>query len=120
MKVLLVEDDRAIREVVAEFLELSGCEVETAADGAEGMAAALANTPDVILLDLGMPVVDGFAFRRSQLAGELASVPTVVITASYTDDAELAALRAPVLRKPLDFDELLAAVTEAAAKAGAA
>lgn len=115
-RILIVEDDPGIRNVLAEFLRLYGYEVRSAPDGTTGLAELAERGADVVLLDLMMPVVDGWAFRRDQLANPaLARVPTVVITASYAEDADLAPLAVErVLRKPLDFDVLLQAIADAA------
>jgi CheY-like chemotaxis protein len=81
-RVLVVDDDADIRELVTFKLQQTGYTVEAAPDGQLGLDAALANTPDLILLDLMMPEMDGFEFiaelRRRE---EWRSIPVVVITA---------------------------------------
>lgn len=82
LDVLLVEDDRDIREVVAQLLEHSKCRVRTAANGKEALALIDDGFyPDVILLDLYMPVMNGWSFRAEQLqhAG-LAAIPVILVS----------------------------------------
>jgi urea transport system substrate-binding protein len=62
--VLVVDDDPDIRETVTDCLEDEGYRVTAAADGAQGLAAAAREPPDVILLDMKMPVLDGWEFAR--------------------------------------------------------
>ena len=58
-RVLIVDDEADIREAMADYLEQNGYRVSQAADGAEGLELAIKDKPDVILLDLMMPVMDG-------------------------------------------------------------
>jgi CheY-like chemotaxis protein len=109
--VLIVEDDEDLREMMAQLLTLEGFEAATVANGREALDYLhSARTPDVILLDLMMPVMDGWEFRRRQQADPtLAPVPVIVLSA--LDQARAAAVDAAAfLRKPLDFDRLLALV----------
>lgn len=106
-KVLIVDDDEAIREVVATCLELvGGFDVRTAASGAEGFDVALAELPDAILLDVMMPGMDGPAlFRKLQAEPRTAAIPVVLLTAKAqaADREALGALGvAAVLTKPFD------------------
>lgn len=78
-KVLLVEDDEAIREVTAIALERYGYEVATAPDGLAGEVAFRTEAPDVVLLDVMMPFVDGFALCRKLRA--ISDVPIIMLTA---------------------------------------
>src|SRR3954470_12387725 len=83
-RVLVVDDDPDIRESVRLVLEDEGYEVEEAADGAAALALLRAATtrPDVILLDLMMPVMNGWQFRAAQLADDdLADIPVIVLSA---------------------------------------
>lgn len=63
-RVLVVDDNRDAAQSVASFLELSGHEVRTAADGGEALAAAELFQPDVLVLDIGLPVLDGYEVAR--------------------------------------------------------
>lgn len=78
-RVLVIEDDPHIGEVVARYLERDGIEVEVVRDGADGLARALEWLPDLVLLDLMLPRMDGFeVFRRLRA---VAPIPVIMLTA---------------------------------------
>jgi len=80
--VLVIDDEPDIREVLSERLKDQDCSVVTACNGQEGLAAIEVNKPDVILLDVMMPVMDGFEFFKLLKKNEkYASIPIIVITA---------------------------------------
>ncbi|MEO9211395.1 MAG: response regulator, partial [Ginsengibacter sp.] len=62
IKILLVEDNNEIRENTAEILELASYQVTTAINGKDGYEKALEETPDIIICDIMMPVLDGYGF----------------------------------------------------------
>jgi CheY-like chemotaxis protein len=106
--VLVVDDEADVREVIADFLELLGCDVHTAANGREALDNLARARPNLILLDYMMPVMDGrtfgMALRRQR---PYAEVPIVLMTAfPQADDVgqEIGAMAC--LRKPFDMDEL--------------
>jgi CheY-like chemotaxis protein len=106
--VLIVEDDDDLREMMAQLLALEGFGSETAANGREALEyLSKGDFPEVILLDLMMPVMDGWEFRRRQQNDPLlAAVPVVVLSA--LDTTRASDLRGTAfLGKPLDFDRLL-------------
>ena len=110
-RVLVVDDDEAIRAVIDEALSDEGYCVLTARDGADALRAVTATPPDLILLDMRMPVMDGWAFARAyrELPGPHA--PIVVVTAA--EDAALRATQVEAegyLAKPFEIGALLAAV----------
>jgi CheY-like chemotaxis protein len=109
--VLLVEDDEDIRNSVAEILTDEGFQVIGAADGDDALRKLRAATelPRLILLDLMMPVMDGWAFRAAQLADErLAKIPVVILSAATDVRRHAAQLRVDeYLVKPLDVPLLL-------------
>jgi CheY-like chemotaxis protein len=111
--VLIVEDDPDTREMLGKFLELEGFQVETAANGQQALEKLDGGmTPGVIVLDLMMPVMDGWEFRRRQLQdGRLASIPTIVVSAAGRDRMSQVTADA-YLAKPIDMDELLSRVSE--------
>lgn len=113
--ILLVEDDAALREVLAEALELEAFRVECSAHGADALGKLRAGLrPDVILLDLMMPVMDGWEFRDAQLAdGELAGIPVVVVTAAGTLSRPIDARE--IVHKPFRIEDLVGAVERAGA-----
>jgi len=111
--VLVVDDDAAIRLLIADALEFEGYDVVTATDGADALAKLLARHPDAIVLDLMMPVMDGRAFlaasREAEKSGS--STPVVVLSASHDLPAIAPQLGARAcLCKPFDLDVLLAVV----------
>jgi CheY-like chemotaxis protein len=112
--ILVVEDDAATREVVRDVLDGEGYCVVTAANGYEALAElrARSSRPSVILLDLKMPIMDGWAFRGEQLKDRsLRAIPVVVLSADAAARAKAVWLRAAgYLRKPLRLDDLLRTV----------
>ena len=111
-RVLVVDDDRAIRGFVAEVLIDEGYEVKTAGNGSEALAVSRAWHPDLIVLDLMMPVMDGWVFRaRQRQVDTLADVPVVVTSAATNLRTHREVLEpCVVLPKPFELDELLGAV----------
>ena len=110
--VLVVDDDAASREGLITILRVEGYPATGAADGEEALEVARAVNPCLILLDLMMPVIDGFQFRAAQLQNpELANTPVVLISA-LDDEAQIARRIGPMneLPKPIDVDALLAVV----------
>jgi two-component system response regulator MprA len=109
---LIAEDDKAVRESLARVLTFEGYEVQTAVDGAQALAAALELPPDLILLDVLMPVLDGLtACRRLRQAGD--RTPVLMLTARHEVTDKVAGLDAGAddyLVKPFSLDELLARV----------
>lgn len=108
--VLVVDDDRDVRESIADALRDEGFEVETASNGREALSALRAGTsPGLILLDLSMPVMSGTEFRRVQLDDPaLAHIPTAVISAAGSLQAMIRGLGVEhVLPKPFSLDDLL-------------
>ena len=111
--ILIVDDDRDIRETLCELLEDRGFAVVTAATGADALRLLRAGEvrPSLILLDLMMPVVDGYGFLAAQRADPLlAGLPVAVITAGHGVDQERIGPGVLVLRKPMHLRELLAIV----------
>jgi two-component system response regulator MprA len=109
-RVLVVDDDPSIREVLISALEDEGYEVRAAPDGAVALELLESWRPDVILLDLMMPNVDGWTFRTRQLAAGMADqVPVIVLSAGYNlQRPSVEGLRATaVMAKPFDLDALL-------------
>ena len=110
--VLVVDDYEDAREIFSTFLQFAGYEVLTAADGLDALNVARRRRPDLILLDLKMPRMDGEAFRREQLAdAALSAIPVIVLSAS-SDGEEIAQRIAAIdyLSKPIDSGMLLATV----------
>ena len=112
--VLLIEDDEASQYVYGTLLRRNGFVVRSARIGQEGLAAARADPPDVVLLDLGLPGLDGFEVLRELKTGAATRhVPVVVITVHvYEHDRERATAAGcdAFLAKPLLPSDVLAAV----------
>lgn len=108
--ILVVDDDPSIRATVAEFLDLEGFTVATAVNGAEALALIGSALPSLLLLDMRMPVVDGWGLARSMRERGYA-VPIIVMTASHSTAQWAAEVNAAgYIAKPFDLDNLLAEV----------
>ena len=108
--VLVVDDDAAIRELVVEVLTREGYPVVSARDGRAALEEVARRAPDVILLDMRMPRLDGWGFARA-LSDRGIQIPLIVMTAAQNSTkwaAEVGADRC--LAKPFDLSDLVAAV----------
>jgi two-component system cell cycle response regulator DivK len=81
-KILLVEDNEMNRDMLTRRLQRRGYEVVIAVDGAQGLAMAHSESPALILMDISLPVLDGWeATRRLKMAPETKSIPVIALTA---------------------------------------
>jgi CheY-like chemotaxis protein len=112
LRVLVVDDEEAIRTAVAEALEFEGYAVESATNGAEALALVRQAPPAAIVLDLMMPVMDGWEFLKHCRAEALCDgTPVLVISAYRNLPQEAAGLGVKgCIAKPFDLDVLLGAV----------
>jgi CheY-like chemotaxis protein len=121
--ILVVEDDHDTREMIEQFLAMEGFAVRTASNGEAAMTSLLRDgRPSVILLDLMMPVMNGWQFREAQRRQpQLADIPVVVVSAAGPP-SRLPPIQADAwLSKPLDLDRLLETIgTLSAARGGQA
>jgi CheY-like chemotaxis protein len=112
MKILLVEDNEMNRDMLARRLQRRGFEVVVAVDGLQGLALAGAEAPDVILMDMSLPELDGWeATRRLKGAPATRSIPVIALTAhamSGDRDRALAAGCDDYETKPIDLARLIA------------
>src|SRR5450432_4374322 len=113
--VLVVDDDVGVRDFLGEFLGLLGYKVETAGDGLEALEhlADPSLQPCVIVLDLMMPVMSGWEFRREQARdARLANIPVVLVSGVVSDlgqEADGVQVK-DFVKKPFDLNALAAAV----------
>lgn len=108
-KILVVEDDTSIRELLVELLESEGYVVGAAVNGLEGLKYLQQETPDLILIDLMMPVMDGYSFRTEQLKNATWSkIPTVVMSAEANAKEKMKHFNVTAfLSKPVELDTIL-------------
>ena len=109
--VLVIDDDDDLVDMLRFFLERGGYRVMTAMNGQEGLAAVAASMPDLILLDMKMPVMDGWTFAKELHRLYEKGAPIVVLTAA--EDPRQRALEAGAVgwvAKPFEAEELLRAV----------
>ncbi|MFC3492590.1 response regulator [Glycomyces rhizosphaerae] len=120
-RVLVVDDDPALADVVARYLRREGFEVDYAADGATGLERALSTLPDLVVLDLMMPGMDGFEVcRRLRQATD---IPVVMLTARGEENDRIAGLDLGAddyVTKPFSPGELAARVRAVLRRATAA
>ena len=108
-RVLVAEDETDLRKMMKILLELHGFDVIEAADGYEAVEKAVDESPDLILMDMAMPVMGGIDSTRTiRLHEELDDVPIVGMTAygDFYDERARNAGCTDVLHKPLDFGQL--------------
>jgi two-component system, OmpR family, response regulator MprA len=110
MRVLVVDDDRAVRDALRRVLTLDGYDVQSADGGAEAIEAVAQSVPDAVVLDIGMPGIDGIEVcERVRLLGN--RVPILMLTARVEISDRVAGLDAGAddyLIKPFDVNELKA------------
>lgn len=115
--VLVAEDSRVVRAILRAPLRAHGYRVLEASDGEQALACCLRDRPDVVLLDVEMPILDGHqVLARIKQQPELADVPVVFLTARATTEDVVQGLRLGAhdyLRKPFEASELLARVSAA-------
>lgn len=108
--VLIVDDEPDLRQLLTDVLESEGCQVVRAANGAEALEKITQQRPDLIVLDLMMPVLDGWSFMNSYVAVAGTQIPIISLSAVLSDAAMERLERLGVrccLAKPFDLTELL-------------
>jgi CheY-like chemotaxis protein len=109
--VLIVDDEQDIRDFLALALENQGYRVTTADNGAVALSHVARDPADVVLLDMRMPVMDGWAFAEAYRQTPGPHAPIVVLTAAENAGLRAAQIKAEdYLAKPFDLDELLRVV----------
>jgi CheY-like chemotaxis protein len=112
-RILVVEDDTSIRELLVELLESEGYSVVSAVNGLEGLKVLQSEShPDLILIDLMMPVMDGYSFRTEQLKNVIWSkIPTVVMSAEANAKEKMKNFNITAfLSKPVELETILKTV----------
>lgn len=121
-KILLVEDNEMNRDMLSRRLVRSGYEVLIAEDGARGVAVATSDMPDLILMDMSLPVIDGWeATRQIKATPELRKIPVIALTAHAmaTDrDKAIEAGCDDYDTKPIELQRLLGKIKTLLAPAG--
>jgi CheY-like chemotaxis protein len=120
-RVLVVDDQLDVQETIAELLADGEFISVTANNGIEALQQlhAMDEKPCVILLDLKMPIMNGFEFRAAQRASGLDHIPVIVLTANFQCDEVCDLGAVGFVRKPFDSEMLLDVVTAASAGSGA-
>ncbi|MBS1958270.1 MAG: response regulator transcription factor [Bdellovibrionales bacterium] len=113
--ILIIEDDRDILEVLKDILESEGYTVATAENGKMGIEVlqSLSEPPKLVLLDLMMPIMDGFQFRQEQLKNDaFKTIPVVVMSADGRMELKKDRIGVDIfLKKPLDLETVLDTVS---------
>lgn len=113
-RVLVIEDERSIEHMIETVLEANGYEVITASSGQEALSLTTSHCPDLVLLDLGLPDMDGMEILRS--VREWSTMPVLVVSARTEEKDKVAALDAGAddyITKPFGTAELLARIRAA-------
>jgi DNA-binding response OmpR family regulator len=111
VRVLVIDDNQDLAEVLVEFLAESGCEVRSAGDGASGLSLFRSFAPEALLLDLGLPDMTGFDFVERLGEGGLDKSCVLIALSGYGSDQVKSRARelgfAHQLLKPVDFPVVL-------------
>lgn len=114
LKILLIEDNETNRDMLSRRLARRGYEVIIAVDGAEGLAMAQSEVPDLILMDMSLPVIDGWeATRQLKASANTSAIPIVALTAHAMAGDRDRALKAgcdEYETKPVEFQRLLSKI----------
>jgi two-component system cell cycle response regulator DivK len=114
-KILLVEDNEMNRDMLSRRLQRKGYEVILALDGGQGVALAQEQAPDLILMDMSLPVLDGWeATRRLKAQAETQAIPIIALTAHAMEGDRVKALEAgcdDYDTKPIELPRLLEKIT---------
>jgi CheY-like chemotaxis protein len=121
-KILLIEDNEMNRDMLSRRLVRGGYEVIIAEDGARGVAMASSDRPDLILMDMSLPVIDGWeATRRIKATSELRKIPIIALTAHAMTTDRDKALEAgcdDYDTKPIELQRLLGKIETLLGTAG--
>lgn len=114
-KILLVEDNELNRDMLSRRLQRKGFEVTFALDGREGLDKISSERPDLVLMDIGLPIMDGWeAIAKAKADQSIASIPIIALTAHALEADREKALTLGAEdfdTKPVDFKRLLAKIS---------
>lgn len=111
--VLVIDDDQSIRELILLALQDEGYRVSTASDGVSALNLLQSTRPDVILLDMSMPVMSGVEFARVYRETDGPHAPIIALTAGRSPSMSATQISAAgYLAKPFDIDELVSLVQQ--------
>ena len=119
LKVLVADDEPALRKLLKTNMELEGYETLEASNGAEVLECVERDNPDIILLDIMMPVMDGWEVMTALAANPEYSQKVILVSAKASDDAQLQGWELGAdeyITKPFDLDSLLQRVRDVAAR----
>lgn len=118
MRVLVADDDKSLLELISTVLECEGHVVQTASNGQEALDHVVEDRPDLILLDLRMPLMDGWTCCRSlKESPDTASIPVIIMSADKVGAAVHADLGIEhFLSKPFDLHNMLSCVSKCVGK----
>jgi len=112
-RILIIEDDEYSREAVEHLLKAEGCETRSAAGGVSGYCAARRFSPDVIVLDLNLPDIDGQRVLRKLRANRVLGQTPIIVITGYSRDEIPAGVSSSAdfcITKPASFDDVIQAV----------
>jgi CheY-like chemotaxis protein len=111
--ILIIDDDPGITDSLSMLLEDEGYRIAVEPNGSKGLEYLAQNElPSLIILDVMMPVLDGFGFRQKQLEdARIANIPVLLMTAGTLDQRIRGLNATAFLRKPIDIDQLLQAIS---------
>ncbi|MBN2121239.1 MAG: response regulator [Candidatus Omnitrophica bacterium] len=115
-RVLVIDDEHDIRALVCKFLDKKGFSTVAAKNGWQGMRMALRFTPDIILLDIGMPWINGFAvLKKLKASKKTIAIPVIMLTGRADDESKIKAsnlYNECYITKPFDLEELESKIKE--------
>ncbi|MDQ4124943.1 MAG: response regulator [Actinomycetota bacterium] len=122
LKVLVADDEPALRKLLKTNMELEGYETLEASNGAEVLECVERDNPDIILLDIMMPVMDGWEVMTALASNPEYEQKVILVSAKASDDAQLQGWELGAdeyITKPFDLDSLLQRVRDVAARSEA-
>lgn len=105
--ILIVDDERSITDFVADVLSEEGYQVRVCHDGASALLAIQSHAPDLVLLDIGLPVMTGDTLLRELRANGFGQLPIIITTAGTNPERYMADGATAILKKPFTLDGLI-------------